>query len=394
MTRRILTIDGGGLRGVFAAAVIEQMERINGKSACEIFDCFCGTSAGALIAGGLAAGRSATEIKELFLSWGRRINRLRGAGGDPAKLQRESVRVLDQLLKERLFGPELRPSELRRWVAMPARNMELGEVVFFGNFPLDLDDPSSFWAPRPGIDRDEPMWRIVRRSAALPPMFPPDGPYLDGGVSPFANPCFAACVGVQRCLGWNPYREALCFYSVGTGYHRTRVAEPGKLEPAALYDAMVGAMMQDINFLQHQVMKHYQADETVRYRRYNLSFDAAGFEEFGLTVPSDEELRELAQTASPLLERLAALGTAIGQQSVVESDFRDRPPAPDRRSGADRRVGAERRTTRRQTIPDQRSSAPRRRHQRRAHAMEPLPSDPRAAAAMLSARRRNRKARD
>ncbi len=49
MTRRILSIDGGGVRGVFSAAVIEQMEKVNGgKPACEIFDCFVGTSAGSI----------------------------------------------------------------------------------------------------------------------------------------------------------------------------------------------------------------------------------------------------------------------------------------------------------------------------------------------------------
>ena len=41
MARRVLSIDGGGLRGVFSAAIIEQMEALyGGRPACEIFDCF------------------------------------------------------------------------------------------------------------------------------------------------------------------------------------------------------------------------------------------------------------------------------------------------------------------------------------------------------------------
>lgn len=47
--KKILTIDGGGLRGVFAAAIIEQMEKAAGKKARDIFDCLYGTSTGAIL---------------------------------------------------------------------------------------------------------------------------------------------------------------------------------------------------------------------------------------------------------------------------------------------------------------------------------------------------------
>ena len=43
MPKKILTIDGGGIRGVFSAAIIEQMEKATGKKAGEYFDCFYGT---------------------------------------------------------------------------------------------------------------------------------------------------------------------------------------------------------------------------------------------------------------------------------------------------------------------------------------------------------------
>lgn len=51
--KRILTIDSGGLRGVFSAAIIERMEAVTGKPAREYFDCFYGTSIGAIPAGEL-----------------------------------------------------------------------------------------------------------------------------------------------------------------------------------------------------------------------------------------------------------------------------------------------------------------------------------------------------
>ena len=47
--KKILTIDGGGLCGVFAAAIIEQMEEAAGRRARGIFDCFYDTSTGAIL---------------------------------------------------------------------------------------------------------------------------------------------------------------------------------------------------------------------------------------------------------------------------------------------------------------------------------------------------------
>ena len=121
-------------------------------------------------------------------------------------------------------------------------------------------------------------------------------------------------MGVQRRLGWNPHEEPLRFYSVGTGYHNVpqdlSAPSPGEGESeeepattereaalmkdlaeaqkdlseaehsATIMTVMVDAMMQDINFLQHQVMKRQKDEGTVWYKRYNISFDEKGFEKF------------------------------------------------------------------------------------------------------------------
>lgn len=372
MTKRILCIDGGGLRGVFAAAIIEQMEKVNRKPAHQIFDCFCGTSAGSLLAAGLADGKTATEMKELFIRLGKHMSALMSAGSggngtsDPSGARQKAAEALEALLKEQF--EDRTPDQLKRRLAIPSRNMAMGQVVFFGNFPKDQLDEPSFWDDTVA-NENEPLWKIVRRSAALPPLFSPDGPYLDGGVSPFANPTYAAYEGVQRRLGWNPHRVRLRFYSVGTGYHRKQVHDLAQLSDAALYDAMVDAMMQDINFLQHQVMKRRAGEGTIWYRRYNISFDRRGFERFGLPVTEDTPFPALAATATPLVEDLAAIGTRVGEMSVEEQDFRDLGPLPDRRSGSERRQRPDRRSDESPAAAEahsgRRASLPRRRRARR-----------------------------
>ena len=52
--RRVLSIDGGGIRGIIPALVIAHLERKAGKPACELFDLIVGTSTGGILALGLA----------------------------------------------------------------------------------------------------------------------------------------------------------------------------------------------------------------------------------------------------------------------------------------------------------------------------------------------------
>ncbi|HQT45278.1 MAG TPA: patatin-like phospholipase family protein [Candidatus Micrarchaeota archaeon] len=52
---RILSIDGGGFRGVIPATIIKEFERIAGKPMKDMFDVFIGTSTGAILATSLVA---------------------------------------------------------------------------------------------------------------------------------------------------------------------------------------------------------------------------------------------------------------------------------------------------------------------------------------------------
>lgn len=63
---RILSLDGGGIKGAFSAAVIAKFEDLCGCRIVEYFDLIAGTSTGSIIALGLAAGLSGSEILKLY----------------------------------------------------------------------------------------------------------------------------------------------------------------------------------------------------------------------------------------------------------------------------------------------------------------------------------------
>ena len=119
--RRILSIDGGGLKGIIPAAFLAGVEdQINGNVG-DYFDLIAGTSTGAIIALGLALGLPAAEILAFYETEGARIFHqetispkpwidalLRRAGGIFRRVRRtfvekyDSTRLADAL--RRVFG--------------------------------------------------------------------------------------------------------------------------------------------------------------------------------------------------------------------------------------------------------------------------------------------------
>ena len=70
---KILALDGGGIRGLFSAAVISRLEEHSRARLVDHFDLVVGTSTGSIIALGLAAGLSGREVLAFYEEHGPRI---------------------------------------------------------------------------------------------------------------------------------------------------------------------------------------------------------------------------------------------------------------------------------------------------------------------------------
>lgn len=76
---KILSIDGGGMRGIIPAKILceleEELQKKHGEEAClcDYFDLICGTSTGGIIAIGLALGISAKKMLNLYIEHGKEI---------------------------------------------------------------------------------------------------------------------------------------------------------------------------------------------------------------------------------------------------------------------------------------------------------------------------------
>ena len=67
---RILSLDGGGIKGAFSASVLAALERDTGKAAADYFDLITGTSTGGIMALGVGLEKSAQDIVEFYRTHG------------------------------------------------------------------------------------------------------------------------------------------------------------------------------------------------------------------------------------------------------------------------------------------------------------------------------------
>jgi hypothetical protein len=195
--RRILSIDGGGIKGVFAAAFLATIEQSANICIRDYFDLIVGTSTGGIIALGLGLGYTATEITRFYEEYGPQIfpRRRFATLKQIFRPKFESGRLHEALTAQ--FGSALLGQSSVRLV-IPALSLETGEVHIY----------KTAHHPRLELDYRVPVVDIAMATAAAPTYFEEhvaDGSpaLIDGGL--FANnPTGLGVVEAVGILGWSP----------------------------------------------------------------------------------------------------------------------------------------------------------------------------------------------
>ena len=211
-TFRILSIDGGGIRGVFPAHILCCISEKLGISLHDKVDMIAGTSTGAIVAAAIACEIEPERIKRLYCKKGAGIFESKRSLIPSKFLQTLTHGLynsssLKQILEE-VFG-DLRLGDVKIPLLLPASDIGLGGVhVFKSNYSPD------FTRDKEILVRD-----AVLASCAAPTFFNPTkvGPYLlaDGGLWA-NNPTLAAIIDAQYRL--NVKFENIHVLSVGTGH--------------------------------------------------------------------------------------------------------------------------------------------------------------------------------
>jgi patatin-like phospholipase/acyl hydrolase len=353
-TRKLLALDGGGIRGMIAVEVLAEIESLLQKRLgrddtfvlADYFDYIAGTSTGAIIATCLSLGMRVDDIRKFYIESGPAMfNRAGLLRKLHFKFENEP---LVAKLKEVLGGDtKLGSNKLRTLLMMVLRNATTDSPWPISNNPAAMYCASD----REDCNLNLPHWQLVRASTAAPTYFPPEvieiGTnrfiFVDGGMTMYNNPAFQlflmATVEPYN-LGWETGRDKMLIVSLGTGTapDANKDLQPGQMNilynASSIPSALMFAALNEQDFLCSVFGDTLAGDELDRevgtmigkkgptaeklftYVRYNADLTRTGLNDLGLPHIQPENVQKL--DAIEGIPELREVGRAVAKKVKPE----------------------------------------------------------------------------
>ena len=239
--KKLLSIDGGGIRGIMALRVLGRIETVlreqSGKPdlvLADYFDYIAGTSTGGIVAAGLALGKSVAEMEVFYRAEASKMFTL---SRNPIKrwiYSRYESGPLQKKLQE-VYGEKttLESGNLKTLLMLVMLNATTSSP-----WPVSSNPKAKYNDRLLNNDSnlDLPIWQLVRASAAAPYYFDPEKVkvgsneflFYDGGLTSLNNPAFKlfqmATLPSYR-LEWPTGEDRMLLVSVGTGLLPKEIAK-------------------------------------------------------------------------------------------------------------------------------------------------------------------------
>ena len=356
--KKLLSLDGGGIRGVITLEILARIEDIlrqtkgmgnPGFRLADYFDYIAGTSTGAIIAACLSIGMSVSEISHFYHSFSKDmfppagyLKRLRYKYEDD-KLSAQLKQVLGA-------STTLGSDTVRTLLMMVMRNATTDSPWPICNNPRAKYNDTSL----PDCNLKLPIWQLVRASTAAPTYFPPEVVrigdkeflFVDGAVTTYNNPAFhlflMATIEPYQ-LQWPAGRDKMLLVSVGTGTVPKANASLRANDMNLLFnarsipEALIFAAQNEQDFLcrafgdclvgsrldsevgDMKVQKGPTDSKMFTYIRLNAELSQVGLESLGLPNIRPEDIQRLDSVDH--IEELRQIGQAVAKNDLHLSCF-------------------------------------------------------------------------
>ena len=326
--RRILSIDGGGIRGIIPAIVLNYIEERTGKRIATMFDFIAGTSTGGILALGLTRKNSdssinrepeytAAELVNFYRKYGQKVfNQNIPMSFDELLQPKHNPQGRQEVLKE-LLG-EAKVEDALREIFITSYDLELREPIFFTSNP-QAEETESRNSRK--ICKGFKMIEAAMATSAAPTFFPPyklptvhhtaEGYYalVDGGIfanNPSSLAMMEAMISYKRNTGEELRRADTLVVSLGTGsltrkYKYSDVKNWGQIKWAIpLLNVVLDGQSESVAYQLDQLM--VTEGENRNYYRFQLQL-------------SGENAHDQMDNASPSnIEYLEDLGNRLIEQ--------------------------------------------------------------------------------
>ncbi|MEE8390453.1 MAG: patatin-like phospholipase family protein [Anaerolineae bacterium] len=291
-----IAVDGGGIKGVMVARALAILEDHLGRSAHETFRLVAGTSTGSIIAAGIAAGLTGTQMYQLYREMGETVLRKSWRSWLwPLTRCRYPSGPLETALKQ--YVGDVTMGDF--WSADPPTD------VVITIFDL-VDNRTRFVKPWKEEYAGWPVVRAVLASSAVPTYFPVvEGRFVDGGVGSYNNPCYLAAYEARFCLEWDPAETTLISLGTGRDPHTLQTGDADRFWAWNWIEPVLGVFLQSADDQQVHLVRTFF--EQLDFRRFQvdqrepIAFDDASKipqliaygDELGRKILNDETDRAL-----------------------------------------------------------------------------------------------------
>lgn len=333
---RILSIDGGGIRGRIPAKVLAHLEEMTHKPIAHMFDIIAGTSIGGIIALGLATRKepgsveprySARDICAMLDRRGSDIFESNGWTFDGLRSSKYSSEGMERFLQE-TFDDGMFSDTLCKSVVVTGYEIERREPMYFSSAAARADHKDDFMTRH-----------VARATSAAPTYFPPahivnacDELFyvVDGGLIA-NNPTQRAFLEAKRLFPYVPMNRYL-IVSLGTGrscepIYYNQVYSMGKIGWAMrVIDITMDGASESVHMDMRDTFGPLNVDRGNGYLRIQCHLEAANDQ---IDDYSDRNLRGIVLDATRMLrdhttdmKQLAAL-LLMGSDVCVAASLRD-----------------------------------------------------------------------
>lgn len=270
--RVILSLDGGGVRGILTLQMLKKIEEIAQTPCYNFCDLIAGTSTGAIIAGLMASGHTAAQIEDLYVQFVTKVFKKRGmlAGrflNAPAYDKINYRTALKQILNDTTLADVCTKTGVD--LLITAKDVTDNEETYFNCFIKDGKPTGTY---------KNALLRIVMEATmSAPTYFHPLERFIDGGTTTYNNPSLAAFLEAICYTGSGKYEaEKITLFSLGTGKLVKSVSPEQALRPNGLdayfwLNYVMDETSQDASSMQIDAFRTdlFKAD----FRRFQISLD-------------------------------------------------------------------------------------------------------------------------
>lgn len=362
--KRILSLDGGGLRGVISLAFLKDIETIlKSKHSnsdefrlSHYFDLIAGTSTGAIIAAALALDWKVDDIIDKYFELGHAVFKKSLLRHGYLRAKYDEKKLIKELKKVYGSDTTLGSSLVKTGLLIITKRLDTGSPWPISNNPF-----GQFYNHNSdGVigNKEYPLWQVVRASTAAPRYFEPQnilikrmeghksiqGEFVDGGVSPFNNPALQSLMYVTLDgykINWPMGEDKILLVSIGTGTGDLSVQNSVLAAKHGVKSLL--SLMEDCSVLQNTILQWLSSSPTAKtidlelgdlaknlvgqsaglsYLRYDLDLSIDYVKSLDSNIKDLKKIKSLTSLDAPEnMELLFHLGQLASSKDIKASHF-------------------------------------------------------------------------